>query len=74
MGANLPDRHYLTPLFEPASVAIIGAIVFETGWPLLLIGASIYAFSWRSRIKKLDLPALAELQQRGNPCIRCQKK
>ena len=25
MGANLPDRHYLTPLFEPASVAIIGA-------------------------------------------------
>ena len=25
MGSSLPDRHYLTPLFEPASVAIIGA-------------------------------------------------
>lgn len=25
MTANLLDRHYLTPLFEPASVAIIGA-------------------------------------------------
>ena len=23
--APLPDRHYLTPLFEPTSVAIIGA-------------------------------------------------
>ena len=25
MASNLLDRHYLTPLFEPASVAIIGA-------------------------------------------------
>jgi acetyltransferase len=25
MNPNLSDRHYLTPLFEPASVAIIGA-------------------------------------------------
>ena len=25
MALNLLDRHYLTPLFEPATVAIIGA-------------------------------------------------
>ena len=74
MPADLPARHYLTPLFEPAAVAIVGASTRAGSIGAVLVGnmlaagfrGKLYAVNpHHRRIKGVScFPRIADLPQR----------
>lgn len=65
MSLNLPDRHYLTSLFEPASVAIIGASERAGAIGTVLI-ANMRAAQYRGALFAVN-PKRSRVQ--GVPCF-----
>src|SRR6185295_13000900 len=63
---SLSERHYLTPLFEPASVAIVGASAREGSVGSVLV-ANMLAAEYRGALFAVN-PKYGNVQ--GVPCFR----
>jgi acetyltransferase len=70
MSIQLPDRHYLTPLFEPASVALIGATERASSVGSVIMN-NLLAARYSGALYAVN-PKYREV--RGVPCFASVKK